>query len=75
MIGYVGFCCHLLHTHARGDMARGQDSVPIVVYTCPSEARVSQGTDNPTLAPSMDRPPAEVPETSNNTDRKRTYVV
>ena len=75
MIGYVGFCCHLLHTHARGDMTRGQDSVPIVVYTCPSEDRVSQGTGKTTLAPAMNRPPAEVPETSNNTDTARKYVV
>ena len=75
MIGYVGWCCHLLHTHARGDMMRRQDSVPIVVYTCPSDDRVSQGTGKATLAPAMNRPPAAVPETSNNTDTTRTYVV
>ena len=75
MIGYVGFCCHLLHTHARGDMTRGHDSVPIVVYTRPSEDGVFHGMENPTLAPAMNRPPAEVPETSNNTDTARTYVV
>ena len=75
MIGYLGWCCHLMHAHANGDIRGRQLSVPIVVYTCPSEARVSQGTENPTLAAAMHRPPAEVPETSNNTDRKRTYVV
>ena len=76
MLGYVVWCCRLMHAHANGDIdTTTQLSVPIVVYTCPSEARVSQGTDNPTLAPSMDRPPAEVPETSNNTDTIRAYVV
>ena len=75
MIGYVGWCCHLLHTHARGDMTRRQGSVPIVVYTRPSEDGVFHGIGNPTLAPAMSRPPAEVPETSNNTDTARKYVV
>ena len=75
MIGYVGFCCHLLHTHARGDMRIGQESVPIVVYTRPSEDGVSHRMEDPTLAPAMNRPPAEVPEASNNTDKARTYVV
>ena len=73
MIGYVGFCCHLLHTHATEDTRRGQESVPIVVYTRPSEDGVSHGIVNPTLAPAMNR--AKVPEASNNTDTARTYVV
>ena len=73
MIGYLGFCCHLLHTHAGGDMTRRQESVPIVVYTRPSEDGVFQGMENPTLAPAMNR--AKVPEASNNTDTARTYVV
>ena len=75
MIGYVGFCCHLLHTHARGDMGIRQESVPIVVYTRPSEDGVSHGMANPTLAPGIKRPPAEVPEASSNMDTARTYVV
>ena len=73
MIGYVGFCCHLLHTHATEDTRRGQESVPIVVYTRPSEDGVSHEIVNPTLAPAMNR--ATVSEASNNTDTARTYVV
>ena len=75
MIGYVGWCCHLLHAHANGDIRGRQLSVPIVVYSHHPEAGVSQETGNPTLATAMDRPPAEVPETPNNTDTTRTYVV
>ena len=56
-------------------MMRRQESVPIVVYTRPSEDGVPHGMENPKLAPAMNRPPAEVPEASNNTDTARTYVV
>ena len=75
IIGYLVWCCHLLHAHANGDTTRRQLSVPIVVYSHHPEAGVSQGTDNSTLATAMDRPPAEVPETPNNTDTTRAYVV
>ena len=75
MIGYLVCCCYLLHAHANGDTTRRQLSVPIVVYSHHPEAGVSQGTGNPTLAPAMNRPPAEAPETSNNTDTGRICVV
>ena len=75
MLGYVVWCCRLMHAHANGDMTTRQLSVPIVVYSHHSEARVSHGTENSTLAPAMNRPPAEVPETSNNTVTTRPCVV
>ena len=75
MIGYLCWCCHLLHALANGDIRGRQLSVPIVVYSHHPEAGVSQGTGNPTLAPAMNRPPAEAPETSNNTDTGRICVV
>ena len=82
MIGFVCWCCSIVYSfatygeaEANRDMARGQLSVPIVVYSHHSEAIVSHWTENSTLAPAMNRPPAEVPETPNNTDTTRAYVV
>ena len=82
MIGFVCWCCSIVYSfatygeaEANRDMARGQLSVPIVVYSHHSEARVSHGTENSTLAPAMNRPPAEVPENSNNTVTTTPCVV
>ena len=82
MIGFVCFYCSIVYSfatygeaEANREMARGQISVPIVVYSHHPEARVSHGTENSTLAPAMNRPPAEVPETSNNTVTTRPCVV
>ena len=72
-IGLVCWCCSIVYSfatygEASRDMARRQHSAPIVVYSHHPEA-------SPTLAHAMNRPPAEVPETSNDTDTTRPCVV